>query len=110
MVSKIATGISMNSRQHIDSITHELSRAMKNVREWKFVEGENKLEYYWFVKDTQGNNGDHKYLYCVKLGHVQGNYYALGLLRDTCFVPTTNIVYALVKQGKTYRCHQCFSY
>jgi hypothetical protein len=44
---------------------------MKNVREWKSMEGENKLEYFWFVQDKQGNNGDHIYLYCVKLEHVQ---------------------------------------
>jgi hypothetical protein len=61
------------------------------------VEGENKLEYSWFVKDKQGNNGDHIYLYCAELEHVQGNYHALGLLRDICLVPTTYIVYALVK-------------
>jgi hypothetical protein len=56
MASKIATGTSMNSRKQIDSTfvqgpTLELSREMKNVREWKSVEGENKLEYFWFVKD-----------------------------------------------------------
>jgi hypothetical protein len=38
------------------------------------MEGENKLEYSWFVKDKQGNNGNHIYLYCVELEHVQGNY------------------------------------
>jgi hypothetical protein len=37
MASKIATGTSMNARQQNDSITHELSRAMQNVREWKSV-------------------------------------------------------------------------
>jgi hypothetical protein len=31
---------------------------------------------------------------------VQGNYHALGLLRDICLVPATDIVYALVKQGQ----------
>ena len=35
MASKIATGTSMNVRQQNDSLTPELSRAMKNVREWK---------------------------------------------------------------------------
>jgi hypothetical protein len=107
MASKIATGTSMNARQQIDSTfvqgpTPELSREMKNVREWKSVEGENKLEYSWFVKDKQGNNGEHLYLYCVEFEHVQGNYQPLGLLRDICLVPDTNIVYALVKQAKTY--------
>jgi hypothetical protein len=33
MASKIATGTSMNARQQNDSITPELSREMKNVRE-----------------------------------------------------------------------------
>jgi hypothetical protein len=33
MASKIATGTSMNVRQQNDSITLELSRAMKSVRE-----------------------------------------------------------------------------
>jgi hypothetical protein len=70
----------MNARQQIYSTTPELSRAMKNVREWKFVEGENKLEYSWFVKDKQDNNGDHIYLYCVELENVQGNYHTLDLL------------------------------
>jgi hypothetical protein len=102
MASKIATRTSMIATKQNDSITPELSRGMKNVREWKYVEGENKMEYYWFFKDKQGNNGDHIYLYCVELKHVQGNYQALGLLRDICLVPATNIVYALVKQGKTY--------
>lgn len=59
MASKNATRTSMNVRQQNDSITLELSREMKNVREWKYVEGENKLEYSWFVKDKKGNNGDH---------------------------------------------------
>jgi len=36
--------------------------------------GENNLDYSWFVKDKQGNNGDHIYLYCAELEHVQGNY------------------------------------
>jgi hypothetical protein len=109
MESKISTGISMNDKKQIDSTTPELSREMKNVREWKSVEGENKQEYSWFVKDKQGNNGDHIYLYCVKLEHVQGNYQALGLLRDICLVPATDIVYALVKQGRTYiKIRYCF--
>ena len=49
--SKNATGTSMNVRKQNDSITLELSKAMQNVREWKFVEGESKKEYSWFVKD-----------------------------------------------------------
>jgi hypothetical protein len=40
MASKIATRTSMNVRQKNDSITPELSREMKNVREWESVEGE----------------------------------------------------------------------
>jgi hypothetical protein len=63
MASKIAIGTSMNVREQNDNITPELSRAMNNVREWKSMEGENKLEYSWFVKYKQGNNGDHIYLY-----------------------------------------------
>ena len=66
MASKIATGTSMNVRKQNDSLTPKISRAMKNVREWKSVEGENKQEYSWFLKDKQGNNGDHIYLYCVE--------------------------------------------
>jgi hypothetical protein len=109
MASKIATGTSMNVRQQNDSLTPELSRAMKNVREWKSVEGENKQEYSWFLKDKQGNNGDHIYLYCVESEHVHGNYQALGLLRDICLVPATDIIYALVKQGRTYiKFRYCF--
>jgi hypothetical protein len=45
MASKIANGTSMNARKKIDSTTREMSREMENVREWKYVEGENKLEY-----------------------------------------------------------------
>ena len=70
MASKNAAGTSINVRQQNDSLTPELSKAMKNVREWKFVEGENKQEYSWFLKDKQGNNGDHIYLYCAKSEHV----------------------------------------
>ena len=73
MISKIARGTSMNVRQQNDSLTPELSRAMKNVREWKSVEVENKQEYSWFLKDKQGNNGDHIYLYCAESQHVHGN-------------------------------------
>ena len=109
MASKNATGTSINVRKQNDSLTPELSKAMKNVREWKSVEGENKQEYSWFVKDKQGNNGDHIYLYCAELEHVQGNYQALDLLRDICLVATTYIVYALVKQGRTYiKFRYCF--
>ena len=64
MATKITTGTSMNVRQQNDSLTPELSRAMKNVREWKSMEGKNKQEYSWFVKDKQGNNGDHIYVLC----------------------------------------------
>jgi hypothetical protein len=85
MSSKISIGVSMNARKQIDSTfvqgpTPELSREMKNVREWKFVEGENKMEYSRFVKDKQGNNGEHLYLYCAEFKHVQGNYHPLGLI------------------------------
>ena len=62
---------------------------MKNVREWKSEEGENKQECFWFLKDKQGNNGDHIYLYCAELEHVHGNYQALGLLLDICLVAAT---------------------
>jgi hypothetical protein len=75
---------------------------MKNVREWKFVEGENKLEFSWFVRDKQSNNGENLYLYCTDFEHVQVNYQPLSLLRDICLVPDTDIVYALVKQDKNY--------
>jgi hypothetical protein len=109
MASKNATGTSMNVRQQNDSLKPELSKEMKNVREWKYVEGENKQEYSWFVKDKQGNNGEHIYLYCVELELVQGNYQALGLLRDICLVPATDIFYALFKQGRTYiKFRYCF--
>jgi hypothetical protein len=67
MASKIATGTSMNARKQIYSTTHKLSREMKNVREWKSVEGENKLEYSWFVKEKKYNNGEHIYIYYSKL-------------------------------------------
>ena len=109
MVSKISTATSINARQQIDNTSLELSRAMKNVREWKFVEGENKLEYSWFVKDKQDNNGEHIYLHCVEFEHVQGKYHALGLLRDICLVQARYIVYALVKQGIPYiKFRYCF--
>jgi hypothetical protein len=109
MESKNATGTSMNVRKQNDSITPELSKEMKNVREWKYVEGEDKLEYSRFVKDKQGNNGDHIFLYYVELEHVQGNYQELGLLRDICLVPATDIFYALVKQRRTYiKFRYCF--
>jgi hypothetical protein len=109
MESKIATETSMNVRQLNDNITPELSREMQNIREWKSVEGENKLEYSWFVKDKKDNNGDHIYLYCTELEHVLGNDQTFGLLRDICLVPTTYIVYALVKQGRTYiKFRYCF--
>ena len=74
MASKIATGTSMNVRKQNYSLTPKLSREMKNVREWKSVDGEKKYEYSWFLKDKQGNNGDHIYLYCAESEHVQGNY------------------------------------
>jgi hypothetical protein len=80
MASKIITGTSMNVRQQIDSTTPEVSKVMKNVKEWQSVEGENKLEYSWFVKDKKGNNGEQLYLYRVEFEHVQGNYHALRLL------------------------------
>jgi hypothetical protein len=43
MISKIAIGTLMNARKQIDSTfvqgpTPKLSRAMKNVREWKSME------------------------------------------------------------------------
>jgi hypothetical protein len=99
----------MNVREQNDSLTLELSRAMKNVREWKSMEGENKQEYSWFLKDKKGNNGDHIYVYCAKSEHVHGNYQTLGLLRDVCLVPTTDIIYALFKQGRTYiKFRYCF--
>jgi hypothetical protein len=41
---------------------------------------ENKLEYSWFVKDKQGNNGENLYLDCVEFEHVQGNYQPLCVL------------------------------
>ena len=41
MASKNTTGTSMNVRQQNDSLTPELSKTMKNVREWKSVESEN---------------------------------------------------------------------
>jgi hypothetical protein len=49
------------------------------------------------------------YLYCSELEYVKGKYHAVGLLRDICLVPATYIVYALVKQGKTYiKFRYCF--
>jgi hypothetical protein len=109
MASKIATGTSMNARQKNDSITPKLSREMKNVGERKSVEGENKLEYSFFVKDKKDNNGYHIYLYCAELEHVQGNYQTLGLFGDICLVSAIYIVYALDKQGRTYiKIRYCF--
>jgi len=48
MASKIGTGTSMNARKQIDNTfvqgpTPKLSRETKNVREWKSMEGGNKL-------------------------------------------------------------------
>jgi hypothetical protein len=53
MASKIAIGTSMNTKKQNDSITPELSRAMKNVREWKYVEGENKLNILGLLKTSK---------------------------------------------------------
>jgi hypothetical protein len=81
---------------------------MKNVREWKYVEGENKLNILGLLK-TSKETMEIIYMYCVELEHVEANYQALSLLRDICLVPTTYIVYALVKQGRTYiKFRYCF--
>jgi hypothetical protein len=70
MASKNASGTSINVRQQNDSLSPEISKEMKNVREWKSMEGENKQEYSWFVKDKHGNYGEHIDLYCVESQHV----------------------------------------
>jgi hypothetical protein len=48
MPSKIATGASMNASQpkastFVQGPTTELSKEMKNVKEWKSTQGENKM-------------------------------------------------------------------
>ena len=49
------------------------------------------------------------YFYCAELEHVQENYQGLGLLRDIRLVLATYIVYAPIKQGKTYiKIRYCF--
>ena len=70
--------------------------------EWKIVNGESRMEHSWYLKDKQTANGEHIILYCSEFEHVQASYQSLGMLWDICLVPGTNIVYALVKQSKTY--------
>jgi hypothetical protein len=102
MASKSPVRTSMNARQQNASPTNEVTRAMKNVREWKIVNGESRMEHSWYLKDKQAANGEQIILYCVEFEHVQASYQSLGMLRDICLVPGTYIVYALVKQSKTY--------
>ena len=68
--------------------------------EWKIVNGESRMEHSWYLKDKRA--GKQIILYCFEFEHVQANYQSLGMLRDICLVPETYIVYALVKQSKTY--------
>jgi hypothetical protein len=102
MASKSPVRTSMNARQQNASPTNEVTRAMKNVREWKIVNGESRMEHSWYLKDKQAANGEQIILYCAEFEHVQGSYQSLGMLQDICLVPGTYIVYALVKQSKTY--------
>jgi hypothetical protein len=56
MASKTTARVSMNARKQIDNTfvqgpTFELSRAMKNFREWKYVKDEKIMEHSWFVND-----------------------------------------------------------
>ena len=92
----------MNVRHQNVSPTTEVIRAMKNVREWKTINGESRMEHSWYLKDKQAANGEQIILYCVEFEHVQASYQSLGMLHDICLVPGTDIVYALVKQSKTY--------
>ena len=109
MASKSPVRTSMNARQQNGSPTNEVTRAMKNVREWKIVNGESRMKHSWYLKDKQTANGEQLILYCTKFEHVEASYQSLGMLRDICLVPATHIVYALVKQGKTYiKFRYCF--
>ena len=73
-----------------------------NTREGKHALEEDKMDYYWFLKEKyQGNLGS-IHLYCAAFLYLKNDYHSLGLLRDIFLVPGKDFVYALVKQVKTY--------
>jgi hypothetical protein len=50
IASKSSIWTSMNVRKQNSSPTNEVTRAMKNVREWKTVNGESRMEHSWYLK------------------------------------------------------------
>ena len=74
----------------------------KNAREWKHVPEEEKMYYSWFLKEKYQGNRDSIHLFCATFYYLKNDYHSLGLLRDMCFMPGKDFVYALVKQAKTY--------
>ena len=75
---------------------------MKNAREWKHATEEDRTEYHWHLKEKNQGKPESILLFCSADPYIQADYNLLGLLRDICVVPGTDIVYAQVKQAKTF--------
>ena len=76
---------------------------IKNAREWKNAKGEDKTIFFWYLKEKYPGKPESIHIYCAAFAFLQSDYQILGLLRDICVMPGTEIVYAIVKQPRTYK-------
>ena len=67
-----------------------------------YVVEEDKTEYFWHMKERYQSKANSIPLYSAAFPYIQLDYQSLGLLRDICVMPGIEIVYAQVKQAKTF--------
>ena len=101
IVSKRTVEVSENVEPQDEVLTFEESK-IKNAREWKYAAEEDRTNYFWHLKEKYQGKADSIHLYCAAFQFLQSDYQSLGLLRDICVMPGTEIVYAQVKQAKTF--------
>jgi len=76
---------------------------IKNDRDWKLANGEDKTNFSWYLKEKHSGNPKSIHVYCAAHAFLKSEYQILGLLRDICVMPDNEMVYAMVKQAKTYK-------
>ena len=47
----------------------------KNAREWKHSPKEEKMDYYWFLKEKYQGNLDIIHLYCAPFAYLKNDYH-----------------------------------
>ena len=105
--SKVAARCTMDTiGRNKDIVAHtnkiQASRApgsLKFISDWKNIEEIDKIDFSWYLEDSETEVDIHIYLICGMID-LNEQYDVMGIVRDISMVPNTNTIYVPARKAQ----------